>query len=179
MCMNRYSIWWSDLCFPDLSQHSQTQAGWYFRLVNQSVWHGILYSRAPAAGIMKLGGGRVQLIREEICVSNKSAWQQYQERVIPSPNIRVKTCTLREQHSPYWADYSPVFLKKESKCFMYAWSKGYPLTYHQTGSCDKQRCHQAVGVHECIMNKKLASTMKWGRKRSCKGQGLLTCYASV
>lgn len=53
---NRYSIPQSDLCFPDLSHQPHTQAGWYFRSVNQSVWQGALCSRAPAAGIMKLVG---------------------------------------------------------------------------------------------------------------------------
>lgn len=76
MYLNRESIRRCDLCSPDLSHHSHTQAGWYFRSVNQSVWHGSLCSGAPAAGIMQLGGGRTQLTAEEMCVSNKSAWQQ-------------------------------------------------------------------------------------------------------
>lgn len=106
---------------------------------------------------MKLGGGKTQLIREEICVSNKSAWQQRYKREMRGPNIRAES-------SHWWrASHCTIFLlgerirlfeKKNRKAtILYMHSpKEIPSPATKLKDCDQLKCHQAVAIHGYVMN---------------------------
>lgn len=127
MCTNRYSTESSDYIFQIYHIIRIPRPCRYFRSMNQGVWRGFLCSRAPAAGIMKPGGGRAHFPGSK-CMSVTSLPGNSTRKERLDPNIRARIFTLvAALHCTFSSLVSGLYSlkkkKKEKKCLVPAFSK--------------------------------------------------------